>query len=56
MRRVLSVTALLLVPVLGIQAQAQKTPPWSKGANGPAMSMGYELQVLEIENVVEYGT
>jgi Bacterial extracellular solute-binding protein len=43
--------ALLLAPVLGMQGQVQKTPPWSKGANDPAMKKGYEFQVSDIDNV-----
>jgi hypothetical protein len=43
--------ALLLVPVLGIPEQVQKTPPWSQGANDPATNKGYEFQVPDIDNV-----
>ena len=49
--RWISAIALVLVPVLGIQGQAQKTPPWSKGASDPATNRGYEFQVPDIDNV-----
>jgi len=47
----MSMIALLLVPVVGMPWQVQKTPPWSKGANDPAMNKGYEFQVPDIDNV-----
>jgi hypothetical protein len=47
----MSMIALLLVPVLGLQGQVQKAPPWSKGANDPAMNKGYEFWVPDIDNV-----
>jgi ABC-type molybdate transport system substrate-binding protein len=49
--RWMSMIALVLVPVLGMQGQVQKTPPWSKGANDPATNKGYEFQVPDIDNV-----
>src|ERR1700674_4855310 len=47
----ISMIALLLVRVLGVPEQVQKTPPWSQGANDPATNKGYEFQVPDIDNV-----
>ncbi len=49
----------LLIPLLGAtlmsplysQDKPQATPPWSKGANNPAASKGYEFQVPDVDNV-----
>ncbi|HEX4020497.1 MAG TPA: substrate-binding domain-containing protein [Acidobacteriaceae bacterium] len=35
----------------GVSLLAQVTPPWSKGANNPAVNKGYTFQVDDIDNV-----
>jgi len=34
-----------------LSAQPGVFPPWSKGANNPALDKGYEFQVPDIDNV-----
>ena len=44
----------VLVPLLfasAIQANAQKFPPWSRGANNPASAKGYVFQVEGVDSV-----
>jgi ABC-type molybdate transport system substrate-binding protein len=42
---------LLFLAALTLSAQPGVFPPWSKGANNPALDKGYEFQVPDIDNV-----
>ncbi len=43
--------ALCSTALAPAQNRPQTTPPWSKGANDPAMSKGYSFQVPDVDNV-----
>jgi ABC-type molybdate transport system substrate-binding protein len=43
--------AAILLTVASLRAQPGVFPPWSKGANNPALDKGYEFQVPDIDNV-----
>ena len=45
-----TLTAVALCALGTVAASAQKTPPWSKGANNPAMNKGYEFHVPDVDN------
>lgn len=54
MKRHLAISVLaatLFSVALVAQNKPQTTPPWSKGANDPAMNKGYDFQVPDIDNV-----
>src|SRR5580704_18185084 len=42
---------LQFLAALTLSAQTAAFPPWSKGANNPALDKGYEFQVPDIDNV-----
>jgi ABC-type molybdate transport system substrate-binding protein len=42
---------LALAAVATLSAQPVVFPPWSRGANNPALNKGYEFQVADIDNV-----
>jgi molybdate transport system substrate-binding protein len=47
----MKVLAAILLMVGSLSAQPGVFPPWSKGANNPALDKGYEFQVPDIDNV-----
>lgn len=47
---ILSIGAALMGPLYA-RDKPQPTPPWSKGANDPAASKGYEFRVPDVDNI-----
>ncbi len=45
------VAALAACSISSACAFAQKTPPWSKGANDPAINKGYVFHVPDVDNI-----
>ncbi len=45
------VAALAVCSLPAVSALAQKTPPWSKGANDPVINKGYEFHVQDVDNI-----
>ena len=46
-----ALVAALFSATLVAQNKPQTTPPWSKGANDPAMNKGYDFQVPDVDDV-----
>ena len=46
-----ALTAIVFSSALIAQNKPQTTPPWSKGANDPAINKGYDFQIPDIDNV-----
>jgi ABC-type molybdate transport system substrate-binding protein len=51
MKVLLKFSLLALAMFSAIVAFAQATPPWSKGANDPALEKGYTFHVSDVDNV-----
>jgi molybdate transport system substrate-binding protein len=47
----MKVLAAISLLIASLRAQPGVFPPWSKGANNPALDKGYEFQVPDIDNV-----
>jgi ABC-type molybdate transport system, periplasmic component len=51
MTMVFALVGTALISPLYAQQKPQTTPPWSKGANNPATSKGYEFHVPDVDNI-----
>ncbi len=50
-RRSMLLPGVILMGLVQGQCKGQTSPPWSRGANDPAVSKGYVFQVPDIDNV-----